>query len=131
MSKSLQRGILFSICVALVLALSLTLVFFAGGGDNDLSAPQGQVSGVADAAANAYEHGSNIGRSVPSGVTPVDNETDFLSALREDKSVSLLNDISLSSENTFPRSSSAMSLDYSGTVYGNGHTVSFVGIMIF
>ena len=128
MSKSLQRGILFAVCVALVLALSLTLVFFTGGGDkNILSAPQGQVSGVADAAANAYEHGSNIGRSVPSGVTPVDNETDFLSALREDKSVSLLNNISLSSENTFPRSSSAMSLDYSGTVYGNGHTVSFVG----
>lgn len=32
MSKSLQRGILFAVCVALVLALSLTLVFFAGGG---------------------------------------------------------------------------------------------------
>ena len=60
MSKSLQRGILFSICVALVLALSLTLVFFAGGGDkNILSAPQGHVSGVADAAANAYEHGTD------------------------------------------------------------------------
>ena len=32
MSKSLQRGILFSICVALILAIALTLVFFAGGG---------------------------------------------------------------------------------------------------
>ena len=31
MSKSLQRGILFSICVALILAIALTLVFFAGG----------------------------------------------------------------------------------------------------
>ena len=62
MSKSLQKGIIFAVCVALLIALSLTLVFFAGGGDNNLSAPQGQASGVADAAANAYEHGTDSGR---------------------------------------------------------------------
>ena len=100
MSKSLQRGILFSICVALVLALSLTLVFFAGGGDkNILSAPQGQVSGVADAAANAYEHGSDIGRR-PTGsaetYTSVSTGAEFYNAIKSNtKDILLTTNIDL------------------------------------
>ena len=86
MSKSLQRGILFSICVALILAIALTLVFFAGGGDkNILSAPEGQVSATADA--DSYTHGSNIGRQVPAGVKTVRTGLDFITAVSDNRAV--------------------------------------------
>ena len=139
MSKSLQRGILFSICVALVLALSLTLVFFAGGGDkNILSAPQGQVSGVADAAANAYEHGGNIGRTVSSNARTVTDESTFLDALANNHDINLKANLELTSSQSFLKkdnngnisadpATSGTALVYSGTIYGNGYNITITG----
>ena len=139
MSKSLQRGILFSICVALVLALSLTLVFFAGGGDkNILSAPEGQVSGVADAAANAYEHGSDIGRTVSSNARTVTDESTFLDALANNYDINLKANLELTSSQSFLKkdnngnisadpATSGTALVYSGTIYGNGYNITIAG----
>lgn len=102
MSKSLQRGILFAVCVALVLALSLTLVFFAGGGDkNILSAPQGQASAVAKNMAT-YTHGSNIGRALPSNYTRVSNGTELKAAIEaNDNDIVLTNDVTLQTIDAF------------------------------
>ena len=132
MSKSLQRGILFSICVALVLALSLTLVFFAGGGDkNILSAPQGQVSNAAQNT-TSYTHGSYIKRQVPSGVKTVSTGIDFITAVSDNQSVSLASDVALGWNEFGIQAegiSGGWSVDkYTGTIYGNGYTVSLSGL---
>ena len=58
MSKSLQKCILFAVCIALVCALGVTLFIFDGTG-GAVTGQEGQASGVADAAANAYEHGTD------------------------------------------------------------------------
>ena len=140
MSKSLQRGILFSICVALVLALSLTLVFFAGGGDKNLTAPQGQVSGVADAAANAYEHGSDIGRR-PTGsaetYTSVSTGEAFYNAIKSNTKDILLTtniklvsgDINLANGYYWNDNGQCFRKEtpFNHKIYGAGHTITIIG----
>ena len=135
MSKSLQRGILFSICVALILALSLTLVFFAGGGDkNILSAPEGQVSATAGEAQNdvTYTHGSYIERSISGEVDEVYNAEQFLTAVENNRSMKIMNSFELTS-NPNPGESQVFRAgrangEYSKTIYGQGYTISFNGI---
>ena len=138
MSKSLQRGILFSICVALILALSLTLVFFAGGGDNDLSAPQGQVSGVADAAANAYEHGTDSGKRPAAGTyTSVSTGEEFYNAIKSNtKDILLTTDIDLVSGDInladgYYWNDNGQCFRYNTSfnhkIYGAGHTITIEG----
>ena len=135
MSKSLQRGILFSICVALILAIALTLVFFAGGGDkNILSAPEGQVSATAGEAQNnvTYTHGSNIKRSISGTVDDVRNDDQFLTAVENNHSMRIMNSFELKS-NQNPGESHVFravraNREYSGTIYGQGYTISFDGI---
>ena len=135
MSKSLQRGILFSICVALILAIALTLVFFAGGGDkNILSAPEGQVSATAGEAQNnvTYTHGSNIKRSISGEVDEVGNAEQFLTAVENNRSMKIMNSFELTSDSN-PGASQVFRAvrangEYSGTIYGQGYTISFNGI---
>ena len=137
MSKSLQRGILFSICVALVLALSLTLVFFAGGGDkNILSAPEGQVSGVADAAANAYEHGTDSGRRPAGTYTSVSTGAEFYNAIKSNtKDILLTGNITLTSSvstsgNLYWNDGSQCFMQntpFSHKIYGAGYTITVQG----
>ena len=123
MSKSLQKGIIFAVCVALILALSLTLVFFAGGGDkNILSAPQGQVSATAQNT-TSYTHGSYIKRQVPSGTEVVRDGTTFKDKVAANETFQLGADIELNPGGGYNFTNSV----YSGTIYGNGYTVSFRG----
>lgn len=124
MSKSLQKCILFAVCIALVCALGVTLFIFDGTG-GAVTGQEGQASGVADAAANAYEHGGNIGRTA-SG-EQVTDASGFMTALRSNKTINLQNNITLSSSDAFPRSADGYVLSYSSTIYGNGHTISFTG----
>ena len=124
MSKSLQKCILFAVCIALVCALGVTLFIFDGTG-GAVTGQEGQASGVADAAANAYEHGGNIGRTA-SG-EQVTDASGFMTALRSNKTINLQKNITLSSSDAFPRSADGYVLSYSSTIYGNGHTISFTG----
>ena len=135
MIKSLQRGILFSICVALILAIALTLVFFAGGGDkNILSAPEGQVSATAGEAKNdvTYTHGSDIGRSISGEVDEVYNKEQFLTAVENNRSMKIMNSFELTSDPNPGESqvfrAGRANREYSGTIYGQGYTISFDGI---
>ena len=80
MSKSLQKGILFAVCIALVCALGVTLFIFDGTG-GAVTGQEGQASGVADAAANAYEHGTDSGRRPAGTYTPVSTGEAFYNAM--------------------------------------------------
>ena len=138
MSKSLQKGILFAVCILLVCALGVTLFIFDGTG-GAVTGQEGQASGAAEAAANSYEHGSNIGRTVSSDARPVTDESTFLDALAKNQDIDLQADlklktpkqnedwrIDLASSQAF-RASTANGT-YTGTLFGNGHTISYEGI---
>lgn len=138
MSKSLQKCILFAVCIALVCALGVTLFIFDGTG-GAVTGQEGQASGVADAAANSYEHGSNIGRQVSSDARPVTDESTFLDALAKNQDIDLQADLKLETPNQDEdwridlansqafRASTANGT-YTGTLFGNGHTISYKGI---
>lgn len=123
MSKSLQKCILFAVCIALVCALGVTLFIFDGTG-GAVTGQEGQASNVAQNTAT-YTHGSNIGRAA-SG-TKVTNASGFMTALRNNETINLQNDIILASSDAFPRSANGYVLSYSSTIYGNGYTISFTG----
>ena len=80
MSKSLQKCILFAVCIALVCALGVTLFIFDGTG-GAVTGQEGQASGVADAAANAYEHGTDSGRRPAGTYTSVSTGKEFYDAI--------------------------------------------------
>ena len=121
------------------MALSLTLVFFAGGGDkNILSAPQGQVSGVADAAANAYEHGTDSGRRPAGTYTSVSTGEAFYNAIKSNtKDILLTGNITLTSsvsENTSANlywndgsQCFMQNTPFSHKIYGAGYTITVQG----
>ena len=123
MSKSLQKCILFAVCIALVCALGVTLFIFDGTG-GAVTGQEGQASNVAQNTAT-YTHGSNSGRAA-SG-TKVTNASGFITALRNNETINLQNDIILASSDAFPRSANGYLLSYSSTIYGNGYTISFTG----
>ena len=136
MSKSLQKGIIFAVCVALLIALSLTLVFFAGGGDNNLSAPQGQASGVADAAANSYEHGTDSGRRPAGTYTSVSTGEAFYNAIKSNaQDILLTGNITLTSTvstsgNLYWNDGSKCFMQntpFSHKIYGAGYTITVQG----
>ena len=68
--------------------------------------------------ADGYTHGSNIGRT-PSG-TSVNNASAFVTALTGNNSINLQADITLSSDQV----KQIWNTTYSGTLYGNGHTIT-------
>ena len=137
MSKSLQKGIIFAVCILLVCALGVTLFIFDGTG-GAVTGQEGQASGVADAAANAYEHGSNIGRTVSSNARIVTDESTFLDALANNQDINLKANLELTSSQSFLKkdnngnisadpATSGTALVYSGTIYGNGYNITITG----
>ena len=60
MSKSLQKCILFAVCIALVCALGVTLFIFDGTG-GAVTGQEGQASNVAQNN-TSYTHGSAVRR---------------------------------------------------------------------
>lgn len=129
MSKSLQKCILFAVCIALVCALGVTLFIFDGTG-GAVTGQEGQASNVAQNT-TSYTHGSDIGRDVPSGVTDVDSAEDFLSAIESNENIRITRDFSLTS-NANPGESQVFRAGrangaYSGSIYGQGYTISFTG----
>lgn len=131
MSKSLQKCILFAVCIALVCALGVTLFIFDGTG-GAVTGQEGQASNVAqNKNTTTYTHGSYIERNVPSDVTDVDSAEDFLSAIESNKDIRITRNFSLTS-NANPGESQVFRAgrangEYSGSIYGEGYTISFTG----
>lgn len=106
--KKLQAA-LFAVAVLLMFALVFTFVYGAGSGNEILP--------VAEASAETYEHGT-LTTQTPQNATSVSssNVSQFSSLISSNKNISLTSDITLP---YFINTSS-----YSGTIYGNGHTIT-------
>lgn len=72
----------------------------------------------AEAAVSDYQHGSNINRSGQTSGTAVNSGTNFVSYINSNTSMYLTADFSVDA-GSFGNTST-----YSGTIYGNGHTVT-------
>lgn len=106
--KKLQ-AVLFAVAVLLMFALVFTFVYGAGSGNGILP--------VAEASAETYEHGT-LATQTPKDATSVSssNVSEFSNLISSNKNISLTSDITLP---YFLNTSS-----YSGTIYGNGHTIT-------
>ena len=137
MSKSLQKGILFAVCIALVLSLALVTAIFAGGGDNNsLPSQEGQASGVADAAANAYEHGTDSGRRPAGTYTSVSTGEAFYNAIKSNKqdilltgNITLTSTTSTSGNFIWNDNSQCFmqNTPFNYKIYGAGYTITIEG----
>ena len=106
--KKLQAA-LFAVAVLLMFALVFTFVYGAGSGNEILP--------VAEASAETYEHGT-LATQRPQNATSVSssNVSEFSNLISRNTNISLTSDITLP---YFLNTSS-----YSGTIYGNGHTIT-------
>ena len=106
--KKLQAA-LFAVAVLLMFALVFTFVYGAGSGNEILP--------VAEASAETYEHGT-LSTQTPENATSVSssNVSEFSNLISSNTNISLTSDITLP---YFLNTSS-----YSGTIYGNGHTIT-------
>lgn len=106
--KKLQAA-LFAVAVLLMFALVFTFVYGAGSGNEILP--------VAEASAETYEHGT-LATQTPKDATSVSssNVSEFSNLISSNTNISLTSDITLP---YFLNTSS-----YSGTIYGNGHTIT-------
>ncbi len=72
--------------------------------------------------ADGYTHGSNIGREISGTATAISTAGDLRNALNGSGTYYLTQDIELSAQQSFRRSGT-----FSGTLYGNGYTVTVTG----
>ena len=135
MSKSLQKCILFAVCIALVCALGVTLFIFDGTG-GAVTGQEGQASGVADAAANAYEHGTDSGRRPAGTYTPVSTGEAFYNAIKSNtQDILLTGNITLTSTtstsgNFIWNNNSQCFMQntpFNHKIYGAGYTITIKG----
>ena len=128
MSKSLQKCILFAVCIALVCALGVTLFIFDGTG-GAVTGQEGQASNVAQNTAT-YTHGSNIGRQyTPQGTvhkitaSGTNGGATFKSAITANNG-----DIVLEADIDLGAVSGTDDV-FEYNIYGNGHTITFTGAL--
>ena len=135
MSKSLQKGILFAVCILLVCALGVTLFIFDGTG-GAVTGQEGQASGVADAAANAYEHGTDSGRRPAGTYTSVSTGEAFYNAITSNTQDILLTgnitltSTTLTSGNFIWNDNSQCFMQntpFNYKIYGAGYTITIEG----
>ena len=115
----------FASVVVFIVALALiaAIVVFSTVGSVITVDP---VQAPAEAAVSDYQHGSNINRSGQTSETAVSNADDLRSKLGNNANSSsvfhLISDITLSASQSFMTSGT-----FSGTLYGNGHTITVTG----
>lgn len=135
MSKSLQKGILFAVCILLVCALGVTLFIFDGTG-GAVTGQEGQASGVADAAANAYEHGTDSGRRPAGTYTSVSTGEAFYNAIKSNtQDILLTGNITLTSTTStsgnFVWNDNSQcfmqNTPFNYKIYGAGYTITIIG----
>ena len=126
-SAKFSKIVIFTVCILLVFAVAAALLFDGASlpAADNVIAVSGEGadwnSGEYPAVNYGYQHGTNIDRST-SGASAVSNETALRNALNGSGSYYLTQDITLSASNSFD-----MSNTFSGTLYGNGHTVTVTG----
>ena len=126
-SAKFSKIVIFTVCILLVFAVAAALLFDGASlpASGNVIADSGEGadrnSGEYPAVNYGYQHGTNIDRST-SGASAVSNETALRNALNGSGSYYLTTDITLSASNSFDTSHT-----FSGTLYGNGHTVTVTG----
>lgn len=126
-SAKFSKIVIFTVCILLVFAVAAALLFDGASlpASGNVIADSGEGAdrnlGEYPAVNYGYQHGTNIDRST-SGASAVSNETALRNALNGSGSYYLTQDITLSASNSFD-----MSNTFSGTLYGNGHTITVTG----
>lgn len=126
-SAKFSKIVIFTVCILLVFAVAAALLFdgAALSASGNVIADSGEgADEVAEASypvsADGYTHGSNIGRAT-SG-TAINSASGLVSLLSGSGSGYLTTDITLSESDSFTSTRT-----FTGTLYGNGHTVTVTG----
>lgn len=131
-TKSFGGFIVVTLSAILIIAAIVAAAFY-----NEVVIPEPETRALA--AGEDYLHGSDIGRNIPSGSSIVTINTNddsgrnnFLNAIQNNSDISLQTDLELIS-NSNPGVSQVFRAGvangvYTGTIYGNGHTISYGGL---
>lgn len=125
-TKRFSKFLILTVCIILVFAVAAALLFdgAALSASGNVIAASGEGADEANSAypvsADGYTHGSNIGRAT-SG-TPINSASGLTSLLSGSGSGYLTTDITLSASESFTSTRT-----FTGTLYGNGHTVTVTG----
>lgn len=125
-TKRFSKLLILAVCIILVFAVAAALLFdgAALSASGNVIAASGEGADEANSAypvsADGYTHGSNIGRAT-SG-TPINSASGLISLLSGSGSGYLTTDITLSASESFTSTRT-----FTGTLYGNGHTVTVTG----
>lgn len=126
-SAKFSKIVIFTVCILLVFAVAAALLFDGASlpATDSVIADSGEgADKVAEASypvsADGYTHGSNIGRAT-SG-TAISSASGLVSLLSGSGSGYLTTDITLSASESFTSTRT-----FTGTLYGNGHTVTVTG----
>lgn len=125
-TKRFSKLLILAVCIILVFAVAAALLFdgAALSASGNVIAASGEGADEANSAypvsADGYTHGSNIGRAT-SG-TPINSASGLTSLLSGSGSGYLTTDITLFASESFTSTRT-----FTGTLYGNGHTVTVTG----
>lgn len=126
-SAKFSKIVIFTVCILLVFAVAAALLFDGASlpASGNVIADSGEGADEAAGAsypvsADGYTHGSNIGRAT-SG-TAINSASGLVSLLSGSGSGYLTTDITLSASESFTSTRT-----FTGTLYGNGHTVTVTG----
>lgn len=124
-TKRFSKFLILAVCIILVFAVAAALLFdgAALSASGNVIAASGEGADEIAAypvSADGYTHGSNIGRAT-SG-TPINSASGLTSLLSGSGSGYLTTDITLSASESFTSTRT-----FTGTLYGNGHTVTVTG----
>lgn len=121
-SAKFSKIVIFTVCILLVFAVAAALLFDGAAlsaSGNVIAASGEGADKVAEASypvsADGYTHGSNIGRATSGTVYDVSNASDLATRISNNQNIRLTGPITVTSFNAS---------SYSGTIYGNGQTVT-------
>lgn len=121
-SAKFSKIVIFTVCILLVFAVAAALLFEGASlpASGNVIADSGEgADKVAEASypvsADGYTHGSNIGRATSGTVYDVSNASDLATRISNNQNIRLTGPITVTSFNAS---------SYSGTIYGNGQTVT-------
>lgn len=120
-TKRFSKFLILTVCIILVFAVAAALLFdgAALSASGNVIAASGEGADETNSAypvsADGYTHGSNIGRATSGTVYDVSNASDLATRISNNQNIRLTGPITVTSFNAS---------SYSGTIYGNGQTVT-------